>query len=330
MPYVGDILDAAFSLAQAIIVLMTPDDEARLRKDLREPTDEAYESVLTGQPRQNVIFEAGMAMAHSRDRTIIVELGKPRPFSDIRGRHPIRLDNSAEKRKALARRLADAGCPCNLSGDAWLRQGDFSPPPELKSRRKLILLLALLGLALICSAAFLAYKYCGGKCPEPPQTPTHKSHPLAVRREPAMPPDEWFLTFSDTLDSEARTDRRDGRVVGFGRGTYRLSWDGFPDGPSPAPFQLVLTATSPYKVKAVGAKQDSSGRMVRLEVVPGDKSEEVVVKVPSCAAGDEVYVSVYVSWSDEKYCPNVGEGCCTEVFALKSIDWTTKAEEEKR
>ena len=34
MPYVKEILDAAFAHAQAVVVLLTPDDEARLRPDL--------------------------------------------------------------------------------------------------------------------------------------------------------------------------------------------------------------------------------------------------------------------------------------------------------
>ena len=33
-PYIGEILDGAFNVAQAVVVLFTPDDEARLRKSL--------------------------------------------------------------------------------------------------------------------------------------------------------------------------------------------------------------------------------------------------------------------------------------------------------
>jgi len=126
-PYVGEVLDSAFSIAKAIVVLMTPDDEARLRKPLRKPGDPTYETRLTPQPRPNVLFEAGMALARFPDRTVLVELGVLRPFSDVRGRHVIRLEDTSEKRQDLAQRLKAAGCAVNLSGTDWHRAGDFPP-----------------------------------------------------------------------------------------------------------------------------------------------------------------------------------------------------------
>ena len=56
VPYVGEILDTAFSRAHAIVVLFTPDDEARLKETLRNPDDPRYEFELTGQSRPNVLF----------------------------------------------------------------------------------------------------------------------------------------------------------------------------------------------------------------------------------------------------------------------------------
>ena len=124
-PYIGEILDAAFSRAHAVIVLFTPDDESRLRESLWASNEPSHETELTGQARPNVLFEAGMAMAGNQDRTILVELGALRPFSDIAGRHTIRLDNSPERRQDLAIRLQSAGCPVNLSGTDWYSTGDF-------------------------------------------------------------------------------------------------------------------------------------------------------------------------------------------------------------
>jgi len=66
-------------------VLFTPDDEARQRDEFHTPHDEAYETELTPQARPNVLFEAGMAMGRDERRTILVQLGKVRPFSDIAG-----------------------------------------------------------------------------------------------------------------------------------------------------------------------------------------------------------------------------------------------------
>ena len=58
-PYIGEVLDAAFSRTHAVVVLFTPDDEARLMSRLLAPTDPLYESELTGQARPNVLFEGG-------------------------------------------------------------------------------------------------------------------------------------------------------------------------------------------------------------------------------------------------------------------------------
>lgn len=124
-PYVGEVLDKAFSVAQAIVVLMTPDDVAMLQEPFRNPDDEQYETELTPQARPNVLFEAGMAMGRNPDRTVLVELGKLRPFSDIGGRYTIRLENSTAARQYLAQRLQTAGCAVNLLGTHWHDEGDF-------------------------------------------------------------------------------------------------------------------------------------------------------------------------------------------------------------
>jgi predicted nucleotide-binding protein len=129
-PYVGQILDAAFSVDSTVVVVMTPDDEARLQEQFWKEDDQKHETELTGQPRQNVLFEAGMAMGRNSDRTVLVQLGNLRPFSDVLGRHILKLDNSAEKRMDLVQRLQLAGCPVDISGRDWLRTGDFGKALE--------------------------------------------------------------------------------------------------------------------------------------------------------------------------------------------------------
>lgn len=124
-PYIGEILEVAFSRAQAVLVLFTPDDEARLKEEFRLAADPVHETELTGQARPNVLFEAGMAMGRSEDRTVLVELGTLRPFSDVAGRHVIRLNNATQRRQELALRLRAAGCPVNLDGTDWHNVGDF-------------------------------------------------------------------------------------------------------------------------------------------------------------------------------------------------------------
>jgi len=126
-PYVGQILESAFSHARAVVVLLSPDDEVRLRPALQGPNERAYELAFSPQARPNVLFEAGMALAFHPKRTVLVEIGQLRPFSDVAGRHSIRLDNSPGTRQALALRLRDAGCNVNLDGTDWNTEGDFTP-----------------------------------------------------------------------------------------------------------------------------------------------------------------------------------------------------------
>ncbi len=119
------MLDKAFSDAQAIVILLTPDDEGRMNYNFLSDRDPQYERQITPQARLNVVFEAGIAMGRCEDRTIIVQIGNIRPFSDIGGRHTIIMDNTPEKRGDLAKRLNTAGCPTNTFGAEWLRAGNF-------------------------------------------------------------------------------------------------------------------------------------------------------------------------------------------------------------
>jgi len=125
-PFVGNILDEAFLHAQAVVVLLTGDDEARLRPEYHTEKMPDYERNLTPQSRPNVLFEAGLALGRFPKQTVIVEVGDLRPFSDIAGRHTIRLNNSTKTRQDVAQRLAIAGCKVDLSGTDWHQTGDFS------------------------------------------------------------------------------------------------------------------------------------------------------------------------------------------------------------
>jgi predicted nucleotide-binding protein len=124
-PYIGEVLDAAFSNAQAIVVLLTGDDVAKLRDEFVRPNDPSFEKQLTVQARPNVIFEAGMALGRHDDRTVIIELGELRPFTDISGRHLIKLNDSTARRQELAQRLENAGCDVDLTGTQWHKAGTF-------------------------------------------------------------------------------------------------------------------------------------------------------------------------------------------------------------
>ncbi|MER7556792.1 TIR domain-containing protein [Nocardioides sp. NPDC126508] len=126
-PYIGDVLEAAFVRAAAVVVLFTPDEIAYLREDLSYHGEADARPQL--QARPNVLFEAGMAFGTHPDKTVLVEVGLLRSFSDVAGRHILRLTNDVAARQQLATRLREAGCGVQTDGTDWHNAGDFSPPP---------------------------------------------------------------------------------------------------------------------------------------------------------------------------------------------------------
>jgi predicted nucleotide-binding protein len=138
-PYVGEILDAAFREAAAIVVLLTPDEEARLKPVFVSSGDPKHERQLSGQARPNVLFEAGMAFGRDPNSTVLVQLGDTRPFSDVGGRHVLHLSDNPASRQEFVTKLANAGCNVNTSGTDWLSAGDFQrplTPASTRTRRK--------------------------------------------------------------------------------------------------------------------------------------------------------------------------------------------------
>ena len=99
-PYIGDIILAGMGAADGIVVLATPDDIVRLDPDLAEGT-EGGELAEEKQPRQNVIYEAGMAMALAPNRTLIIATPGTKILSDIAGRHLAYLDDSPQEESGL-------------------------------------------------------------------------------------------------------------------------------------------------------------------------------------------------------------------------------------
>ncbi len=61
-----------------------------------------------------------MALGIHPERTVLVELGQMRPFSDIYGRHVVRLNGTEKPLKEIARRLRAAGCAVDDKDDDWL------------------------------------------------------------------------------------------------------------------------------------------------------------------------------------------------------------------
>ncbi|HTS64914.1 MAG TPA: nucleotide-binding protein [Candidatus Acidoferrales bacterium] len=119
MPSTLEIIQTGLKKAQAVVVLMTGDDQARLSDDFKEARDPS-EHQLTAQPRQNVLIEAGMATALYPDRTLLIEFGPLRPISDFAGLNVVRYDGTPKSKMTIAKRLKDAGCPANTDGVSWM------------------------------------------------------------------------------------------------------------------------------------------------------------------------------------------------------------------
>jgi predicted nucleotide-binding protein len=128
-PHNFDAVRAAMDIAQAVVVVLTAEDRAGVIPELAgEDTDDIE---LRGQPRQNVILEAGLAMGVDRARTILVELGPIRRASDFEGLNAVRLTNNPAARGALRSRLITAGCSVEDSATDWTLPGaggDFEAP----------------------------------------------------------------------------------------------------------------------------------------------------------------------------------------------------------
>jgi len=138
-PDVGNIIDTAMARVQAVVVMFSPDEMAHLKEQFWSEGDKVGDGKLAGQARPNVIFEAGLALGAHPEKTVIVQVGKVRPFSDIAGKHLVKLSDAVTTRNDLASRLAKIGCEVNRVGSDWTTAGNFvptEPKPLRKSRRK--------------------------------------------------------------------------------------------------------------------------------------------------------------------------------------------------
>jgi predicted nucleotide-binding protein len=128
-PFLGKVVADAPSLAQAAVVVLTPDDEVRLHPELRNDVEDSFELPRSLQPRPNVLVELGMALAIYPQNTIILEFGSMRPFADIAGRTVIRFDSGSAPHiglKSIAGRLKNAGCLVDDRGTDWLNVAAFT------------------------------------------------------------------------------------------------------------------------------------------------------------------------------------------------------------
>jgi len=115
-PYLRDVIMQGIAMAQAAVVLMTPDDVVWLHPSLHGPDEDDHEITPAMQPRANVILELGMALATYANRTIVLTAGKHRPMADLGGLNYIQLTDSHACLEKIIRRLQTARCV--ISDDA--------------------------------------------------------------------------------------------------------------------------------------------------------------------------------------------------------------------
>jgi predicted nucleotide-binding protein len=115
-PTTLEVLKYAFEkpLAQAVLVLLTPDEKSTLRKKLRKP---GGEKAVRFTCRPNVYFELGMALStFGQKNTIVAKVGEADIPSDI-PLHVINLDDSYQARNLLKQTLDGIGVVINERGE---------------------------------------------------------------------------------------------------------------------------------------------------------------------------------------------------------------------
>ena len=102
-----EILARTLPTTEAVVVLMTPDDEGR-KRGTADP--------LVPRARENVLMEAGCAVVNRRDRTLIIAMGGVNIPSDFDGIHRVQAESwTNEVEGQVARRLYDMGLKVDVA-----------------------------------------------------------------------------------------------------------------------------------------------------------------------------------------------------------------------
>lgn len=122
-PTTLEVITAGMNHSSGIVILFTGDDYVKLRDELCKPGEK---NEFEYQPRPNVLFEAGMAMALFPNSCLLVRVGELREISDLSGVNYVNLSNNSVDRQAFVTRLNTIGLSPNCFGGDWLSIGDFS------------------------------------------------------------------------------------------------------------------------------------------------------------------------------------------------------------
>jgi predicted nucleotide-binding protein len=114
-----------FTGVKAVIVVFTPDDLAVTHPHLSAAGVGRADSHYSGQPRQNVLIETGMAIAALPAKTIMVRIGAIRQASDLEGLTVVDMGSRGSAQK-IARLLVQRGCdiPETIIADADIPEID--------------------------------------------------------------------------------------------------------------------------------------------------------------------------------------------------------------
>lgn len=124
-PHTLEIVRAGIAMSDAVVVLMTPDDLGNVKPQYLQDRDNPREATPSGQARQNVVFEAGWAMALNQKGVVLVRVGDVRPLSDIDGLNYVWLTGDLSSRRALITRLRNCDLDLDDSTDEWRTAGTF-------------------------------------------------------------------------------------------------------------------------------------------------------------------------------------------------------------
>ena len=120
-PSLLEVALMGMKMATATVVLLTPDDTARLQPALGSERSRR-------QSRPNVIFELGISLALAPTNTVVLKIGESHLMSDLEGLSISTLNNTSHTRMDFIRRLQNAGCDVPLQNDEWMDPaiaGDF-------------------------------------------------------------------------------------------------------------------------------------------------------------------------------------------------------------
>ena len=116
---IRDVIAHASALAQAALVLLTPDELVALQPALRDEGDPDGETRPALQRRPNILIELGIVLTAYDERVVIVEFGGLRPITDLARRNVIHFGSPTVALEELALRLKVAGCAVDDTGSEW-------------------------------------------------------------------------------------------------------------------------------------------------------------------------------------------------------------------